>query len=335
MGSSGRLVATWAVLFALFGLNGWTQATRDAAGVAVDAAWTASQGHAEAVARAAPAIVAVRAQGPLKAERGSGVIVDANGLVLTAFHVVHEAREITVRDRDGREYPASIRGRDEAADLALLALDTPGLVFSPVRFGDSTRARVGERVFALGSPFGLAQSATAGILSAKGRTQVVADNVVPLLQTDAPINPGSSGGALVNARGEFLGMINAILTRSGRSQGVGFAVPADEIERALPALRAGEPVARPWLGIQVRTGAGDGVEILSVVDESPGALGGLRPGDRIVRFRGEEVADSADIRRLLRALPIGSPVEIVARREGETRLLRIPVGTRRKKPTNP
>lgn len=328
MRSRGRVSATWAVLVLVLSFNGWTQATRDPAGMAVDAAWAVSQGHAEAVGRAAPAVVAIRATHPTRTENGSGVLVDATGLVLTAYHVVQEATEIRVRDRDGRDFPARIRGADEASDLALLAVETPGLIFQPIRFGDSVRARVGESVFALGSPFGLNQTVSAGVLSAKDRTEVVRDNVVPLLQTDAPINPGSSGGALINARGEFLGLINAILSRTGQSQGVGFAVPAHEIERVLPALRAGEPVRRPWIGIRVRTGTGDGVEILAVVETGPADRAGLRAGDRIVRFAGEEVSNSAVLRRILRATKIGREVELEAQRGAEVRKLRLSVATR-------
>ena len=335
MRSRGRVSATWAVLVLVLGFNGWTQATRDPAGIAIDTAWSVSQGHAEAVARAAPAVVAVRAKRKLREENGSGVLVDAGGLVLTAFHVVQEATEIRVRDHDGRDYPARIRGADEAADLALLALDAPGAVFRPIRFGDSVRARVGESVFAIGSPFGLSQTVTAGILSAKERTQVVTDNVVPLLQTDAAINPGSSGGALLNARGELIGLINAILSQTGRSQGVGFAIPVEEIHRALPFLRAGEPVRRPWIGVRVQTGRGRGVEILAVVEEGPADRAGLRPGDRILRFAGEEVSDSATLRRVLRSAAVGAEVELEAARGAETRILHLPVGARTKNQTKP
>jgi S1-C subfamily serine protease len=317
---------------AVLGFNGWTQATRDPESVAVDAAWSVSQGRAVAVERIAPAVLAIRARNPLREESGTGVVVDSRGLVLTAHHVVAESTEIFVRDRNGRDYPAKIRGYDEAADLALLAIDAGDLVFQPARFGHSATARVGESVIALGSPFGLSQTATHGILSAKERTQVVADNVVPLLQTDAPINPGSSGGALINARGEMIGLINAILTRTGSSQGIGFAVPIDEIVRVLPYLRKGEPVARPWIGIRVRTGLGDGVEVLSVVEGGPGAEAGLQAGDRILTFGGQTVADSVAMRRILRSLTIGSSVEIEARRGPQTRLIRIPVASRQKKP---
>jgi S1-C subfamily serine protease len=319
-------------LVAILGFNGWTHATRDPAGVAVDAAWSVSNGRAIAVERVAPAVLAIRARNPLREESGTGVVMDAKGYVLTAHHVVHEATEIFVRDRNGRDYPATIQGYDEAADLALLAIDAPGLIFQPARLGHSATARVGETVVAVGSPFGLSQTATSGILSAKGRTQVVADNVVPLLQTDAPINPGSSGGALINVRGELIGLVNAILTRSGHNQGIGFAVPIDEIVRVLPYLRKGEPVVRPWIGVRVRTGVGDGVEILAVIEGGPGAEAGLQPGDRILRLKGEPISDSVAMRGILRTLTVGSRVEIEARRGQETRLLRIPVGTRRKKP---
>jgi len=312
MRSKSRIHATWLVAIVLLGINGWTNANHDSKQQAVDAAWAVSMGRAEAIERAAPTVVAIRARGPERREQGSGVIVDPSGLVLTAFHVVGAAEEIRVRTAEGLEYLATVRGTDQASDLALLQLKAEGRRFPSAELGISAGARVGESVVALASPYGLVSTASAGILSAKGRTQVVNDNVVPLLQTDAPINPGSSGGALINLRGELLGMINAILTRSGHDEGIGFAVPADEIRRVLPMLRQGLTIERPWIGVRVQTfrGVEGAVRVDSVIAQGPAEKAGLRPNDRILRIAGRRIESVAEMRMVLRDLQVGSHASV-------------------------
>ena len=335
MGSRCRIRATWLAVLLALAINGWTIAEGDRASVAADAAWTASVGRAAAVERASPVVVAVRALGAAREEQGSGILVDRDGLVLTACHVVRGAQRIVVRMANGAEYRATLRGIDRASDLALLELASGGRKFPVARFAKSATARVGESVVALGCPFGLAHSATSGILSAKGRRNVVTDNVVPLLQTDAAINPGSSGGALINLRGEVLGMINAILTSSGRDLGIGFAVPADEIVRVLPALRENKRVVRPWLGVHVKTAAGNeaGVEVLSIVPGGPAARSKLRTGDRILRFAGRRIESVAEMRGMLRVLAQGDRIEVEFVRSDKAERTSLLIGKKAKNPT--
>jgi S1-C subfamily serine protease len=322
MGAQRRVHATWSLTLLLLGINGWSIANHDAEQQAVDTAWAVSIGRAAAIERATPAVVAIDARCPERREQGSGVIVGESGLVLTAYHVVDGVDTIRVRTADGAEYEATIRAIDEPSDLALLALRAEGRRFPTVRLAVSAGARVGESVVALASPYGLVRTASSGILSAKGRTQVVADNVVPLLQTDAPIHPGSSGGALINLRGELVGMINAILTRSGRDEGIGFAVPSDEIRRVLPILLAGGTVERPWIGVRAQTirGIEGAVQVDAVIPGGPAAEAGLLPFDRILRIAGRRIESVPEMRGVLRDLPVGmrTTVEFVRGTLGQT-----------------
>jgi serine protease DegS len=315
----------------LLALTTWTNANRDATQAASEAAWTTAMGRASAVERAAPAVVSVRARGSRKKEQGSGVLVDASGLVLTAYHVVDGASTILVRTSTGAEFSAMVHGTDPAADLALLKPIGVQANLPAARLGKSSEARVGEDIVALASPYGLVGTATTGIISARGRTGVVRDNVVPLLQTDASIHPGSSGGVLINLRGEVIGLINAILTRGGTGQGIGFAVPVDEIRRVLPDLRAQRPVERPWIGVHVdrRTPKAAGIEVLSTVSGGPAASAGLRPGDRITRMGGRRLQSVADMRGLLRACAVGSTVRLEFVREDETLEAEVDVGKKK------
>lgn len=330
MRSQRRIHATWAGLLLVLGLGRWTSATLDPVQVAVEAAAQISNARAWAVERAAPAVVAIEARWPDRSETGSGILVDSEGFVLTALHVVDRAKSLEVRDADGRAYRARVYSKDASADLALLVLESEGRSFPTVRFARSADLRAGESVVAIGSPYGLTQTATAGILSARDRAGVVTDNAVPLLQTDASINPGCSGGALINLRGEVVGMINAILTRTGRSQGVGFAVPADEIVRVLPVLRARKVVRRPWIGVRVGTAPATdgGVEVQAVTRGGPAEHSGLRPGDRILSFNGQSVKNVNELRSLLRLLVVDAVFEIETARAGEVRTLRLTTSSR-------
>jgi len=305
-----------------------------------DAARTRSRARAGAVERALPAIVFVRVAesreggGAPVEGYGAGIVVRADGRVLTCGHVLGAAEEAKVKLRDGREFRARRVADDPGTDLALLALDAEGLELPVATIGDEASVDLGESVVAVGSPFGLGWSVSAGVLSAKGRRNVVANNVAPLLQTDAPLNPGSSGGPLLDLGGEVIGLVNAILTRSGGDQGLGFAVPSSEIRRVLPSLLEGKRPSRGWIGIDVRIDrpASAGVEIEAVVRDGPAARAGVRQGDRVVSVDGVPITRVDDLRRVVREARDGSTLDLEIARGDAAERLRVRVAER---PTAP
>ena len=293
---------------------------------------------ARAAERARPFVVSIRCTKPPLMENGkaknageegygAGVLVRRDGMVLTSLHVVEGGLSLHVRLADGRELPAKIHAEDASIDLALLKIDAADLDVPAAEFVDDSGVSVGETVLAIGNPYGLPGSVTTGVLSARGRRHVVAGNSAALLQTDAAINPGSSGGALVNLKGEVIGLVNAILTKTGGDQGVGFAVPSSELKFALPLLMAGKPVVRGWIGVHVATeGDGkEGVRVLSVVPHGPAAKAGLVEGDRIVRWSARRVRDLDDLRGLIRTAAAGERVRVLVLRDGATRGLKLDV----------
>ncbi|MBI5517399.1 MAG: trypsin-like peptidase domain-containing protein [Deltaproteobacteria bacterium] len=232
---------------------------------------------------------------------GSGIIVRADGVIVTNNHVVEDAERITVRLRDGREFPGRVLGTDPSTDLAVLQVQATGLPTAP--WGDSDRARVGEWVLALGAPFGLEATVTHGVLSATGRGNLGANAIEDYLQTDASINPGNSGGALVNLRGEVLGINTMIL---GRGSGIGFAVPSRIARMVTEQLLAHGRVSRSWIGVGVQdltadlaatlgVPPGSGALVSEVEPGAPGARAGLAPGDVITLVDGRRVTHSNDV----------------------------------------
>jgi len=262
---------------------------------------------------------------------GSGVVVRADGIILTNNHVVRGATSLTVRLSDGREAKAQIVGTDEATDLAVLrVVDGDGLSFHAAAFGDSDAIGVGEWVIAAGSPFGLSQTVTAGIVSAKGRTGLSgndADAFEDFIQTDAAINPGNSGGPLVDLDGRVVGINTAIFSRSGGSQGIGFAIPSNMARGVLESILANGRVIRGWLGVRwldLRPEALDrlgvrqtgGVYIEYVEPGSPADEAGLREGDVIVTLNGAPAGDLRRLRSRVGVNPPGSTVRLGVLREG-------------------
>ena len=281
MDGNRRTTIAWAmaaaILGVVFGGHRPADAKRDQARLDLDIAMAVSRSLARTASAVREGVVAIDSyRGPsvdAAGQRnagsegyGAGLVVRADGRVLTALHVVDKATRIQVRVADGRRFPATVFARDEETDLALLSLDAEGLDLYVPRMGDDQAMDIGETVLAVGNPFGLPGSVTAGILSGRGRTNVVENNRAALLQTDAAINPGSSGGPLFNLRGEVVGLVNAILTRSGGHQGLAFAVPSRELAYAIPRLLRGEKVTRGWLGIQVRSNKTEpGIDVVTVV----------------------------------------------------------------------
>ena len=275
---------------------------------------------------------------------GSGVIVSRDGLVLTNNHVVagesgrislRQLPAVTVSLGDRREVEAQIVGVDPATDLALLKVAAGNLPTVP--WGDSSRLKVAEWVLAIGNPFQLNQTVTLGIISALGRTNVGISAYEDFIQTDAAINPGNSGGALVNARGELVGINTAIFSQSGGYQGIGFAVPSNLARRVVSDLTQYGEVRRGSIGYveiaslstlmaeQLGVEATSGVLVQAMRRDAPAYAAGLRPGDVIVTFNGTTIGDGGQLSRLIQDARIGSSATVVIIREGRRLDLRIPI----------
>ncbi len=260
---------------------------------------------------------------------GSGVVVDAaKGLVLTNAHVVEHASEITVTTLDGHDYKGEVVGADQASDIAVVRVKNAKLTELPV--GDSSKAEVGDFVIAIGNPFGLQHTVTFGIVSALGRSGINPDGYEDFIQTDASINPGNSGGALINLKGELIGINSAILSGSGGNIGIGFAIPANMAKSVMDQLVKYGEVKRGMLGVQVVTLTPDYAENLGVKD-AQGALvsqvvegsaadkAGLKAGDVITSINGQAVKSGAELRNRIGLLRLGETVRIAYLRDGKPR----------------
>jgi Do/DeqQ family serine protease len=259
---------------------------------------------------------------PVARAMGSGVVFTPDGAILTNNHVVEDALTINVRLRDGRYLPARLVGRDPATDLAVVKVDATGL--PAAKFADSEAARVGEWVVAIGSPFGLGYTVTAGVLSAKGRGGIGMNAIEDYLQTDASINPGNSGGPLCNLQGEVLG-INTMIV--GRGQGIGFAVPSNMAQTVATQILKTGRVSRAWLGVGVqdltpelaaglKVAPGAGALVNSVAPDGPAFRANVRPGDVIAAVGGHPVRDSHDLVRETIAQPVGQAIALEIVRGG-------------------
>jgi len=306
-------------------------ATVEQAATDLEIALAAARTQTRAVERVAACVVSIESLGSQGEEFGSGIVVDRKGLVLTALHVVRKATSITVTLADRSVYSAEMIASDPATDLALMRVKAPGRSFIPAVLGRDEALRLGEPLLVVGNPFGLAGSVSRGVLSGRDRRHVMPGQSAGLLQTDAPINPGSSGGALANLRGEVVGLVTAILSRNGSHQGVGFAVPAGELRYALAFLRRGEAVQRAWIGVSVREvgGRGPGLLIVGTTAKGPARAAGLRPGDVILRAGETRIDTIRQLRLVLRSTAIGQPLQLRIRRG--TGVLAVPVTTRAKK----
>jgi Do/DeqQ family serine protease len=257
---------------------------------------------------------------------GSGVIVDAkNGYVMTNAHVVKDAREVLVTLKDNRRLPAKLVGADAGTDIAVLKVEPKNLI--DVRFGDSDALQVGDFVIAIGNPFGLGQTATSGIVSALGRSGLSMEGYEHFIQTDASINPGNSGGALVNLKGELVGINTAIIGPAGGNVGIGFAVPVVMARAVMDQLVKFGEVRRGRLGISMTdVVGGEGATVAEVQADSPAAKGGLRKGDVVIGLNGRPVRGAAELRARLGVVPVGDTVELQVQRGGEKRTIKAQVG---------
>ncbi|HCX11454.1 MAG TPA: serine protease, partial [Hyphomonas sp.] len=240
---------------------------------------------------------------------GSGVIVGSDGVIVTNNHVIDGADTFRVVLSDRREYPAELVLADERTDLAVLKIDTEGAVLPTLPYADTRAAQVGDLVLAIGNPFGVGQTVTSGIISATARTDVGISDYAFFLQTDAAVNPGNSGGALVNTKGELVGVNTAIFSRSGGSNGIGFAIPAEMVKRVVDAGMNEGTFVRPWLGLAAQSVSYDiakaqgldrpvGVMVTEVYDDGPADNSGLRRGDLVTAIDGREVFDEKGLKFL-------------------------------------
>ncbi len=262
---------------------------------------------------------------------GSGVIFDAKaGYIVTNAHVVENASEITVTLQDGRDLKAEIVGSDEPSDVAVLKVKTENL--TQIVLGDSAKVEVGDFVVAIGNPFGLQHTVTSGIISGLSRSGINPDGYEDFIQTDASINPGNSGGALVNLRGELIGINTAILSRSGGNIGIGFAIPVNMAHSVMDQLIQYGSVKRGLLGVSMYTVTPDiaqslglanvqGALVSQVVDGSPAQKAGIHPGDVITSVNGQPVKSNGELRNAIGLMRVGDKVDIGILREGKPQKL--------------
>ena len=273
----------------------------------------------------------------LETNLGSGIIVSADGLIITNYHVIFSADHIEVALSDGRSLHAELVGSDPESDLAVLKIGMENYPTIPI--GDSKAVRIGDIVLAIGNPFGVGQTVTQGIVSATGRNRVGVNTFENFIQTDADINPGNSGGALINTRGELIGISSAIVSQDGGSQGVSFAIPADAALAIMREIIETGAVVRGWLGVEVRNLGAEtaarlnlprqgGVLIERVVSASPAKLVGLRAGDAITHINGEGIVDSREAVDVISSFEPGTRIDLTVVRQTEEIVFAVAVAER-------
>ena len=270
---------------------------------------------------------------------GSGVIVSPQGYILTNSHMVNAADEIEVSFADGRKATPRVVGDDPETDLAVLKVDIKNL--QAITFGRSDEANVGDVVLAIGNPYGVGQTVTMGIISALGRNHLGLNTFENFIQTDAAINPGNSGGALVDVSGNLIGINSAIYTRTGGSQGIGFAIPASVAKQVMEQIIKNGSVTRGWIGVEAQDMSTElaesfklpntsGALIAGVVKSGPADKAGVKPGDILQAVEGKPVTDSLSMLNLIAALPPGKPAAFTMMRNQTEVQLKITVGKRPK-----
>lgn len=313
--------------------------------------------YAPAVAKAAPAVVNIFTTQRVQVQRnplfehpffrfygeqmpsersasslGSGVIVAADGYILTNNHVVQSAESIVVALHDGREVDAKVIGTDPDTDLALLKVDLKDLPALPF---NTSRIAVGDVALAIGNPFGVGQTVTQGIISAQGRSGLGINTYEDFIQTDAAINPGNSGGALIDVNGNLIGINTAIFSRSGGNMGIGFAIPAELAKNVMNSLISHGRVLRGWLGVEIansrhaQNGRESGeVFIAGILPNGPADKAGLKQGDQLLEVAGQAVSSANQVIRQIGALAPKARVEIIVRRDDKVRKIDVTMGER-------
>lgn len=269
---------------------------------------------------------------------GSGMILDPQGNILTNYHVIKDVDQIKVQLSDKRQFPAEVVGTDPKSDVAVIRIKGKAPANLPVvQLGDSSALKVGDWVLAVGAPFGLTQTVTAGIISATGRADVGITDYEDFLQTDAAINPGNSGGPLVNIDGEVIGMNTAIATGLGQFAGVGFAIPSNMIRSYLPTLIKGGAIIRGYLGVAIQDLSDElarqfkapntkGALISQVNKDTPADKAGLKPGDIVTSFQGKPVENSRELRQQVASTPPETKVNLTILRDGKEQALPVTLG---------
>jgi serine protease DegS len=322
--------------------------------------WSGPVSYAQAVKKAAPSVVNIYTKTKVKrtvhplsrhpffkrlykqqpdrveGSLGSGVIIDKTGFIVTSFHVVDSVDEILILLYDGRELPAMVVGTDPETDLAVLKIDADNL--QEIQFGNPNQTEIGDIVLAIGNPFGMGQTVTQGIVSATQRNGLNLNNLENYIQTDADINPGNSGGALIDAYGNLLG-INAAILNNEKSDGIGFAIPADEVKKVLTHLISHGRVIRGWLGVEaieitqalankLSIELTSGLLVTATVKDGPTYEAGILPGDIVTSINGLSVIDrQRSISQISEIFP-GKPVELVVQRKDQTLSITATAGER-------
>lgn len=271
---------------------------------------------------------------PLSESLGSGFIIDGNGYIITNNHVVDKAESISITLSDDTKTEARVIGKDPKTDLALIKIETKRPL-NAVKFGDSDKIRVGDWVLAIGNPFGLGSSVTAGIVSAKSR-DIESGPYDSFIQTDASINQGNSGGPMFNLQGEVIGISSAIFSTTGASQGVGFAIPANLAGWVISQLKEHGEVKRGWIGIKIQPNtpeiadslgisANQGVVVSGVTEQGPAQKAGLQAGDIVLSFNRQPIDNTKNLSRLIAETKIGTPAPIEIWRSGQKQTLTVPI----------
>ncbi|MBV8991896.1 MAG: trypsin-like peptidase domain-containing protein [Solirubrobacterales bacterium] len=266
---------------------------------------------------------------------GAGVVYDKKGDILTDEHVVANASSVTVHFQDGLHASAKVLGSDASTDVAVIRVDVPASELHPVAFADSSQAQVGDPVVAIGSPFSLPETTTAGIVSATGRSITAPNNytIAGAIQTDAAINPGNSGGPLLDANAHVLGLNDQIQTNSGSSAGVGFATPSNEDARIANAIIAGNPVKHAYVGVQLNGSSTGGAGISTVSSGSPAQNAGLQAGEVITAVNGTAISSTEQFIATVDNYSPGTTITLTVKSGGASKNVKVTLGTRPNAPS--